>query len=64
MLNAANEIAVAAFLNRRIRFDHIHVLNMATMQSVLPSSIRGLEDLLDLDRHARLTAEQIMLTLS
>ena len=34
VLNAANEIAVAAFLDRRIRFDHIHQVNHATLEAV------------------------------
>jgi 1-deoxy-D-xylulose-5-phosphate reductoisomerase len=29
VLNAANEVAVAAFLERRIRFDQIHQVNAA-----------------------------------
>ena len=36
VLNAANEVAVQAFLERRIRFDQIHHLNQATLEAVLP----------------------------
>jgi len=61
VLNAANEVAVAAFLDKRIRFDQIHHLNMATMEKVLPTSITGLEDLLALDHRSRVEAEQLSL---
>jgi 1-deoxy-D-xylulose-5-phosphate reductoisomerase len=58
VLNAANEVAVAAFLERRIRFDQIHSVNLATLAAVLPSSPQSLEDLLALDAQARRAAEQ------
>lgn len=60
VLNAANEIAVAAFLNRQIRFDHIHQVNLETMAATqfgLPVSI---EDLLEIDGSARRIAEQVV----
>lgn len=56
VLNAANEVAVQAFLDGRIRFDHVHSVNLATLQAVLPSSVRALSDLLDLDSRARASA--------
>ncbi|MBX9817060.1 MAG: 1-deoxy-D-xylulose-5-phosphate reductoisomerase, partial [Burkholderiaceae bacterium] len=34
VLNAANEVAVAAFLAREIRFDHIHQVNLETLDAV------------------------------
>ena len=37
VLNAANEVAVAAFLDGRIRFDQIHAVNLATLEAVQPS---------------------------
>jgi 1-deoxy-D-xylulose-5-phosphate reductoisomerase len=58
VLNAANEMAVAAFLERRIRFDQIHSVNLATLTAVLPSKPQSLQDLLDLDAQARRAAEQ------
>jgi 1-deoxy-D-xylulose-5-phosphate reductoisomerase len=64
VLNAANEVAVAAFLDKRIRFDHIHRLNMATMESVVPSAIGQLGDLIELDQRSRRAAEQLVLELS
>jgi 1-deoxy-D-xylulose-5-phosphate reductoisomerase len=36
VLNAANEIAVEAFLAGSIRFDQIHQINLATLDEVVP----------------------------
>ena len=60
VLNAANEIAVAAFLERRIRFDQIHALNLATLSAFLPAAPRSLEDLLAIDAQARAAAQDII----
>jgi 1-deoxy-D-xylulose-5-phosphate reductoisomerase len=60
VLNAANEIAVAAFLERRIRFDQIHALNLATLNACSPAAPAALPDLLAIDAQARATAQQIM----
>ena len=59
VLNAANEIAVAAFLDRRIRFDHIHQVNHATLEAVSVSEVNDIEGLLALDAQARVVARQI-----
>jgi 1-deoxy-D-xylulose-5-phosphate reductoisomerase len=56
VLNAANEVAVAAFLERRIRFDQIHAVNLATLEAVAPSKPQTLADLLALDAQARASA--------
>lgn len=53
ILNAANEVAVAAFLERRIRFDQIHGVVMSSMSQLSPSHPNQLDDLLELDRQAR-----------
>jgi 1-deoxy-D-xylulose-5-phosphate reductoisomerase len=58
VLNAANEVAVAAFLDRRIRFDQIHAVNLATLEAVATSKPQALDDLLALDARARASAEQ------
>ncbi len=57
VLNAANEVAVAAFLDGRIRFDQIHGVNLATLAAVQPSNPRSLDDLLALDAEARDSAQ-------
>ncbi len=59
VLNAANEIAVAAFLEKRIRFDQIHAVNRGTLDSVNVSEIRGIGDLLALDAQSRVAATRI-----
>ncbi len=60
VLNAANEVAVAAFLERRIRFDQIHQVNRATLDTVQPEAPDTLETLLALDAHARLAATRVV----
>ena len=59
VLNAANEVAVAAFLEKRIRFDQIHTVNRGTLDTVSASEIRGIGDLLALDGQARAAATRI-----
>ncbi|MDP3604941.1 MAG: 1-deoxy-D-xylulose-5-phosphate reductoisomerase, partial [Polaromonas sp.] len=56
VLNAANEVAVAAFLEKRIRFDQIHAVNRATLDAVSAPGIRGIGDLLALDERSRAVA--------
>lgn len=56
VLNAANEIAVQAFLDERIRFDQIHAVNQATLSAVIPSKPTSLEDLLAIDAQSRVSA--------
>jgi 1-deoxy-D-xylulose-5-phosphate reductoisomerase len=57
VLNAANEVAVAAFLDRRIRFDEIHGVNLATLSAVPASNPQSLDELLALDARARAAAQ-------
>jgi 1-deoxy-D-xylulose-5-phosphate reductoisomerase len=57
VLNAANEVAVAAFLERRIRYDEIHHVNTETLSSVRPQEPGSLDDLLALDLQSRQVAE-------
>jgi len=60
VLNAANEEAVAAFLDRQLRFDHIYRVNRAVLESVNPEAgeIDSVEGLLALDGRARRHARQ------
>jgi len=57
VLNAANEVAVAAFLERRIRYDQIHAVNTETLNSVHPQEPDSLDALLNLDLQSRQAAE-------
>ncbi|HJV72412.1 1-deoxy-D-xylulose-5-phosphate reductoisomerase [Ideonella sp.] len=65
VLNAANEVAVAAFLDRRIGFDAIHQVNARTLDALSPQLALDapVEALLDLDRLAREQAETCVLAL-
>ena len=64
VLNAANEVAVAAFLDRQIRFDQIHQVNRRTLDAVVPDAPDGLEALLALDGRSRAAAAQAVQRLS
>ncbi|GAA4004145.1 1-deoxy-D-xylulose-5-phosphate reductoisomerase [Comamonas faecalis] len=56
VLNAANEVAVAAFLGGRIRFDQIHALNLAMLERVQPDQPDSVDALLALDARTRAVA--------
>jgi 1-deoxy-D-xylulose-5-phosphate reductoisomerase len=60
VLNAANEIAVAAFLESRIRFDQIHLVNQATLAGLSVSPPMSLAGILALDEEARSYAQQCL----
>jgi 1-deoxy-D-xylulose-5-phosphate reductoisomerase len=63
VLNAANEIAVAAFLDKRIRFDQIYAVNLETLEAVVPAPPGSLEHLLTLDAESRSFANRVVNTL-
>jgi 1-deoxy-D-xylulose-5-phosphate reductoisomerase len=58
VLNAANEVAVEAFLSGALRFDQIHAVNLHTVEQALPEAgeAESLEGLLALDARARSVA--------
>ncbi|MGE8396797.1 MAG: 1-deoxy-D-xylulose-5-phosphate reductoisomerase [Comamonas sp.] len=60
VLNAANEVAVAAFLAHQLRFDHIHAVNLATLEKLQPTTPRSLGDLLALNEEARSVATSVL----
>ncbi len=62
VLNAANEVAVAAFLDGAIRFTDIHRVNEQTISAVLPalSDSASIADLLALDERARTSAQALI----
>jgi 1-deoxy-D-xylulose-5-phosphate reductoisomerase len=62
ILNAANEVAVAAFLERRLGFLDIAKLVDQTLQIIALQPTESLEQLLEVDRQARQVAEQAMQT--
>lgn len=64
VLNAANEEAVQAFLEKRIRFDQIHQVNIETLEATVPLVPHALEDLLALDAQSRAMAQQVVKRIS
>ena len=59
VLNAANEVAVTAFLEKRIRFDQIHQINTETLAKVSAAAPQSLDDLLALDARSRNAAAAV-----
>ncbi|MFN0182689.1 MAG: 1-deoxy-D-xylulose-5-phosphate reductoisomerase [Aquabacterium sp.] len=66
VLNGANEVAVAAFLDHRLRFTDIHRVNEAAMDALAGhlAPQTSLEGILDADLRARAWAEQKVRELS
>jgi 1-deoxy-D-xylulose-5-phosphate reductoisomerase len=65
VLNAANEVAVEAFLDRRLAFTAIHRVNCRVLEAVVPAAAPGsVDELLDLDRRAREVARRCVLELA
>jgi 1-deoxy-D-xylulose-5-phosphate reductoisomerase len=60
VLNAANEVAVDAFLNNHIPFTGITAIVEKTMARVHGGSDSVLNDLLEADKNARLTADELI----
>ncbi len=58
VLNAANEVAVAAFLDKKISFLHIPRIIEAVLNSLPVSTVNCLDDVLGADAEARRTAQQ------
>jgi 1-deoxy-D-xylulose-5-phosphate reductoisomerase len=60
VMNAANEVAVAAFINGKIRFGMIWRIVELTIRSHVLQADPSLDDLLEVDRKARRTAEDLI----
>ena len=58
VLNAANEVAVAHFLDRRLGFTHIAEVVERTLAEMAPESAEDLGQILEIDMRARILAEQ------
>ncbi len=61
-LNAANEVAVHAFLKNQIAFLAIPKVIQETMTAYSPTPLSTIDDVLEVDQWARRTAEEIMKT--
>ncbi|QCI19805.1 MAG: 1-deoxy-D-xylulose-5-phosphate reductoisomerase [Buchnera aphidicola (Brevicoryne brassicae)] len=64
VLNAANEIAVSAFLDCKISFSKIFQVNNETLMSSCFSEPNTIEDVLEIDRTSRILAMNKVLSLS
>ncbi|ASD66539.1 1-deoxy-D-xylulose-5-phosphate reductoisomerase [Pseudoalteromonas piscicida] len=62
-VNAANEIAVAAFLEGKIGFCDIYRVNALTLEQSALSVLESVESIMETDRTARHRAQQIIATL-
>lgn len=62
-MNAANEVAVEAFLNGKIRFTDIVEVNRTTVENIAPITVREIADVLHIDKLAREVAQQAVLGL-
>lgn len=60
VLNAANEVAVAAFLERQLGFDRIPAVIEETLAAARFSKPGSLQDLLEIDAQARSLASAVM----
>lgn len=58
LLNAANEVAVAAFLDRKIAFLDIPRLIESVLTGVARQEVNALQDVLDADAAARMAAQE------
>lgn len=57
-LNAANEIAVGAFLDEKIGFVDIHRINESVLAQISESPTEDIQQVLSVDQHARELAEE------
>ncbi|NVK53986.1 MAG: 1-deoxy-D-xylulose-5-phosphate reductoisomerase [Alteromonadaceae bacterium] len=55
-LNAANEVAVEAFLTKRIKFNRIAQINSEVLNRFEPTDVSSIQQVRELDRQARLAA--------
>ncbi|MDP0332607.1 1-deoxy-D-xylulose-5-phosphate reductoisomerase [Glaesserella parasuis] len=60
-MNAANEIAVEAFLNDQIRFTDIVEVNRHVVENIAPVQVKEIADVLHIDKLAREVAKQHIL---
>jgi len=60
ILNAANEIAVNAFLNNRITFDKISIIVESALNNVKNINVYDIETVLEIDEITRKYAESLI----
>ncbi|NMP33257.1 1-deoxy-D-xylulose-5-phosphate reductoisomerase [Thalassotalea sp. M1531] len=62
-LNAANEVAVEAFLDNRIKFTDIFTLNETSVQKFVSEKVTNISDVISLDARARTYASEQLTSL-
>ena len=62
ILNAANEVAVDAFLNEKIAFTHIARVVEQTMERLTVHNVNSMDVVLSADQQARITANELLLS--
>ncbi len=63
-MNAANEVAVDAFLNEKIRFTDIVEVNRQVVENIAPIQVKEIADVLHIDKLARDVAQQAIIQFS
>lgn len=61
-LNAANEIAVDAFLNEEIKFTDIAKINETSVNKFVSEKVTSIEDVVALDKNVRIFAQSLITT--
>lgn len=59
-LNAANEIAVAAFLDEKIKFNDIYKINETSVKKFVSEQVSNINEVISLDTRAREFAQQLL----
>jgi len=64
VFNAANEIAVAAFLDHRLAFNRITNIISETLARVPFGPVQTIDEIIEADRHSRVVAAQLNTAMS
>lgn len=59
-LNAANEVAVAAFLDEKIKFNDIYKINETSVKKFVSEQVSNINEVISLDTRAREFAQQLL----
>ena len=59
-MNAANEIAVDAFLNKKIKFTDIFKINETSVEKFALHEVTNIDDVITLDQKVRVFAESLV----
>ena len=63
-LNAANEIAVAAFLDEKIKFNDIYKINETSVKKFVSEQVSNINEVISLDTRTREFAQQLLVEYS